>query len=989
MSKHIGVIILLVLINTSIFSNTYTVVNTLNTGPGSLRQAITDANTNMMGPNSIVFNISSGDLNYNAATGVFTITVLTELPPVQSFSTVIDGTTQPGNTNPYGPEICLNSNSNLYYGLCFPLTSAAVKGLIIEGFQMGIFITKYLNYGGNCLVSDCYIGVNYNGTSAITNNIGIAVYGGTNNSIKDNLISGNITAGIGIRNSNSNIIQGNKIGTDRTGFFKIPNYYGIAIDSSSNNLVGGNTALQGNLISGNLYAGIAINTNVSHDNLIKGNYIGTNLNCSVRSDTISNYYGIAINESYNNTIGGSTATERNIISGNSESGIAIMGSSSKNNTIQGNYIGTNASGSDSIPNSNGILLSGASNNIIGGSTVSERNIISGNKLAGIAMAYSGTRNNIVAGNYIGVDYQGTQILSNYAGVFIKSNANSNIIGGSTAGKRNIISGNYEIGVAIETADSNIIIGNYIGPDVSGLNALKLSNDTLIQANGLLFNSNAKHNIAGGYSPGERNVISGNRIYGHDIYGNSSYNYTIGNYIGVDASGNVAMPNATGVCVDGGSNHNPFINNVFSGNKAYGIFIVTTGTGYNELKGNILGLNAAGTDTVPNQSGLLLGGGTKYNIIGGTNNADRNIISGNRFDGILVSDTTTTNNEITGNYIGTDITGTLAKPNNIGIGIATMSSKNNVKNNLISGNKYMGLILFENADSNTVSNNNIGVLSNGIDSAGNGTAGIAIVQGSSNNIIGPGNIIAYNDTTGIFIDDDNTLYNTFTQNSVYKNGLSQIDIFPPGPNPNDPGDPDNGPNLKMNYPDIFSTGYSPTNGLTFITGIMDYNYENPSGIIVEVFCSYTDSAGTGKCMKYLGSTAVDSTGNWVFFANNIEPGDSIATTATDIYGNTSEISPDFFVITGIDEIITGNETIELYPNPAREEFCIKTVIKKAENIKLSLYDINGFKLRDLILENASVGINNYCFSTEDLASGLYFIISETGCSKIVSKLTIIR
>ncbi|MCX6296265.1 MAG: hypothetical protein NTX97_09390, partial [Bacteroidetes bacterium] len=147
-------------------------------------------------------------------------------------------------------------------------------------------------------------------------------------------------------------------------------------------------------------------------------------------------------------------------------------------------------------------------------------------LAGIVMVYSGTRLNSIKGNLIGTDYQGTQILSNHTGIYIKSNANKNTIGGSTAGERNILSGNIEMGLCIETSDSNVVKGNYIGPDITGLNAMKLSNDTLIQANGLYFNSNAKYNTAGGYATGEGNVISGNRVYGHDYYGNSSYNATI-------------------------------------------------------------------------------------------------------------------------------------------------------------------------------------------------------------------------------------------------------------------------------------------------------------------------------------------------------------------------------------------------------------------------------------------------------------------------------
>jgi parallel beta-helix repeat protein len=969
-----------------LFSNvaraaTIVVTNTGDAGAGSLRQAITDANVNPVDADNITFNIPVSDPNYNAGTGVYTITLLSILPYVQSLSVSIDGTTQPGNTNPNGPEICLKSNTNILIGLCFPLSGGKAKGLIINGFQIGILITKVDPYpSGSCLVSDCYLGVNYNGTLASANDIGVACYAGVaSDTIKNNLISGNITAGVGIRRSNSNVIKNNKIGTDRTGMFRIPNYYGVAIDSSASNLVGGNSLIDCNIISGNSYAGVAINTNMSHDNIVKGNHIGININGIVRTDTICNFYGIAINDSYNNIIGGMAASDPNVISGNSEGGIAILGASAKNTLIQGNRIGTNLGGTDSIPNGNGILLSGASNTIIGGNNAGARNVISGNKLAGIAMAYSGTRNNSVKGNYIGVDLSGTQILSNYTGIYIKSNANSNIIGGSTAGERNIISGNIEMGLCIESADSNVIIGNYIGPDKTGIVALKLGTDSLVQANGLYFNSNAKYNIAGGYNAGDRNVISGNRIYGHDLYGNSSYNSTIGNYIGVDATGNVAMPNATGICVDGGSNHNPFINNVLSGNVAYGIFIVTTGTGYNELKGNIIGLNAAGTDTVPNQSGLLLGGGTKNNVIGGTTATDRNIISGNRFDGILVADTTTMNNVIKGNYIGTDITGSIAKPNYIGVGFATKPSHNNVENNVISGNDYIGLIIYERCDSNLVFSNKIGVAADGTSDLGNGGAGVVIAKASRLNSIGAvgkGNIIAYNDSVGIGIVDTNTINNFISANTIFSNGIMGIDIFPYGVNPNDAGDIDLGSNERMNYPVIQNVFLDWFTGKTTVTGTMDYTINGgPVGVYLQFFKS--DGAnmfGHGDAIEYVGDTIiVNGSGNWSYTTAGFAAGDVVTATATDMNGNTSEFAQNVSLTVGINENSQNND-FAIYPNPATDKLNVTFNSDGTSEIKIVLYSITGQIIS--ILENGVFSAGNhtvyYDLNQNDIKPGMYFI-----------------
>lgn len=962
---------------------TFTVTNTNDSGPGSLREAINAANGNAMDADNIVFNIPLTDPNYNASTGVFTITLSSLLPTINSISVSIDGSTQPGNTNPDGPEICITSNTNLFYCLAFPLSGGSVKGLILNGFVYAVTITKFMSYpNGNCIVSDCYIGVNYNGMAANPNEIGIAILDAPGNIIKNNILSGNILSGIGLRRSNNNTITGNKIGTDRLGLFSIPNYYGVAVDSSSNNIIGGNTPALRNIISGNTYAGIAINSNQSSNNSIKGNYIGVNVNAASSTDTIPNYYGIAINDSYNNTIGGASAGERNIISGNLDGAIALYGADARLNKIKGNYIGTNAGGSDSIPNTNGILLSGAGENTIGGNTVGEGNVISGNRLGGIILAYSGTRLNTISGNFIGTNYLGTQPLSNHTGVYLKSGANKNTIGGTSAAERNIISGNIEMGLIVEAADSNIVIGNYIGPDVTGMLAFKYANDTLIQANGLMFNTGAKYNIAGGYTATERNVISGNRIYGHDIYGNSSYNLTIGNYIGVDATGNNPLPNATGICVDGGSNHNPFINNVLSGNMAYGMFIVTTGSNHNELKGNKIGTNAAGTAAVPNQIGFIFGGGAKYNTIGGTTPDDRNIISGNIFSGIEMADIGTSFNTVIGNYIGTDITGTTPIPNLHGIGIATHPSKNNIENNVISGNTGIGIIIYENSDSNTVYSNFIGVKPDGSSALPNNRAGIVITGGSSYNMVGmpnKGNIIAYNDTVGILIDGNNTLFNTISANQIYANPMMDIDITPFGVNNNDVADADVGPNEKMNYPVILNAAYDPLSGGIYISGTMDCaTYGGPQGLRIELFKS--DGANFfnhGGAQQYLGYTIVNNnSGTWDFIGTGATQGDKITATATDIKGNTSEFSANFEMIVGVEDNNELND-FSIFPNPTSDILHLDFTTDQEREVNVSLYALTGQRIMQLDNLHLPAGHHILNYNLSSIAKGVYLLKIEDG------------
>ena len=295
-------------------------------------------------------------------------------------------------------------------------------------------------------------------------------------------------------------------------------------------------------------------------------------------NSLPNTNGIILDNSSNNTIGGDIISERNIISGNTNAGILINDVASTGNTVKGNYIGVNDNCTAALPNENGIMIVNAPDNIIGGTTTSQRNIISGNTSAAILINGTGADNNLVTGNYIGIDCTGTIAMSNHYGIIIKAGADSNIIGGNTANKRNVISANSEIGIYIEASDSNVVSGNYIGTDYTGTATFTIgTSDVLMQANGVEINTLSKYNIIGGNTAGERNIISGNRVYGVIYYGNVSDNNVEGNYIGTDVSGSFAIPNATGICVDDASNHNKIKDNVLSGNVSYGLFIVTTGS----------------------------------------------------------------------------------------------------------------------------------------------------------------------------------------------------------------------------------------------------------------------------------------------------------------------------------------------------------------------------------------------------------------------------
>ncbi len=380
---------------------TFTVTNTNDSGAGSFRQALLDANANP-GLDTIVFNIGSG--------GIQTITLSTELPRI-SDPVIIDATTQPGY---FGlPIIELTRNIAFGQALAIDGGNTTVRGLVINNFD-GVGIGIY-NNGGNRIENN-FIGTNITGTAARGNSDGIRIFNSSNNIIggtssnNRNLISGNSAAGISVGGSSeNNIFQGNHIGTNVTGTTELGNgREGICLCNSTvtNNLIGGVTLGAGNLISGNRFSEVALIAAVG--NKVQGNLIGTDVTGT--QAITSTGYGIMINSfARNNIIGGTSAGARNVISG-STFGSTIGGSgvvldNVTGNVIKGNFIGTDITGTMALPNFfDGIqILGGAGNNIIGGVEQGEGNVIAFNGYRGILVQNStSTANtgNAIRGNSI-------------------------------------------------------------------------------------------------------------------------------------------------------------------------------------------------------------------------------------------------------------------------------------------------------------------------------------------------------------------------------------------------------------------------------------------------------------------------------------------------------------------------------------------------------------------------------------------------------------
>src|SRR5271157_5831525 len=205
---------------------------------------------------------------------------------------------------------------------------------------------------------------------------------------------------------------------------------------------GGNT-VQGLVIDGFQGTGLVLNSS-ANNNLVVGNYVGTDVTGAVAQGNSVSAVSVF---STNNTIGGTTATARNVISGNGSGGVLISGVGATNNVVLGNFIGTDATGERDVPNSaNGVLIDGSSNNTIGGTAVGAGNVISGTIGAGVSID-PGATNNLVLGNFIGTDATGELAVPNRANGVLIGESSNNTIGGTAVGARNVISDNIGAGVS--------------------------------------------------------------------------------------------------------------------------------------------------------------------------------------------------------------------------------------------------------------------------------------------------------------------------------------------------------------------------------------------------------------------------------------------------------------------------------------------------------------------------------------------------------------
>jgi len=377
------------------------------------------------------------------------------------------------------------------------------------------------------------------------------------------------------------------------------------------------------------------------------------------------------------------------------------------------------------------------------------------------------------------------------------------------------------------------------------------------------------------------------------------------------------------------------------------------------------------------------------------------------------------NLVSGNYIGTDITGTVDLGNkHTGVCIAEGPHDNWIEDNLISGNDGEGASLTGYAEAGIYTYNNhllrniigLDVNKQPLPNTGEGV-NIGEYYGTTYqggyviyNEVGPGNIIACNGLSGVSVWEhyNNTLNadgNRITRNSIYRNGLLGIDLKNDGVTMNDPSDPDTGPNQELNFPVIASAIY--TAGQTTITGTIDID-TNPTEAVVELFKAKRDPTGYGEGEVFLGSTTPDATGNWNVVVTGVVPSDSVTATTTDTVNfNTSEFCECVAVTgpVGVAEQSSNEQPVtygisQNYPNPFNAETVIWYQLPRAGRVVLKVFNHVGEEVRTLVDEDKNAGSYRICWDSRDnsgktVPSGIYMYRIQSGRFSAVKKALLIK
>jgi titin len=654
----------------------------------------------------------------------------------------------------------------------------------------------------------------------------------------------------------------------------------------------------------------------------------------------------------------------------------ITGSGATTNVIQGNFIGTNPKGITAVPNTgDGIdIVAGASANTVGGTTAPARNIISSNLGNGIVLQDATSSGNVVEGNFVGVDSTGLAKLPNAKDGVLIQNATNNTVGGTAAGAGNVISANGSQGVEILSAP----------PPPPSSTSTSSESLTLTQAAttagfALTTFASGFPQRSDGLGPFGIGFPASGGVLVDDGPGNvrrfptdtdaqtaganppvSGASYGESNAEGMARVGNLMYLNrgqANGIAQinDDGTTKSFFANNVINSdamvlNPLNGHLFVSSFNGpifdvdpvaqtatvfvnvpcdgltFDPVNGILYGAlySAAGpgnavqgfdinTKAVVFDSGTIAGGpdGTALGTGALANDLLVNTNSGTVIEVNLTTkaQTVLASGGTRGDFVTVD-------PNN---GTLLVTQSDQVARLIPpAGGGFAG---GSNATGNVIQGNQIGTGSDNVHTLANGSNGV-LITGSSGNAIGgsasgAGNVIAFNTGNGVRVASGTN--NAVEANSIFANGKLGIDLVGGtedsfGVTANSPGGPHVGANALQNFPTLASATASGSTAV--VTGTL--NSTPGQSFRLEFFNVPTaDPSGHGQGETFLGTTSVttDASGNasFTFNAPPLLVGQFVSATATDSSNNTSEFAQNVQIANAV--VPMSSTSLTSTPNPS--------------------------------------------------------------------------
>ncbi len=553
------------------------------------------------------------------------------------------------------------------------------------------------------------------------------------------------------------------------------------------------------------------------------------------------------------------------------------------------------------------------------------------------------------------------------------------LGFSVSGSINLIDILYPVNGSIINGGKQVEI---TGPPFT--NCFEIDENTKIA--GILFDNvfnaiyvTGKNNQIGGVLNG--NVFT-NCYVAVEIEGDS--NEVISNYFGIDDN-KVLKPNQVSIMIYG--SHNRIgrsvatYSNTICGSSIAGINI--TEGGYNKIMNNFIGTTSAGDPGLGNTQGILIAGSI-HNTIGGDNNTDRNVISGNSVVGIAVSGVPPDNNSdanfIQNNIIGLDGSQSFAIPNGTGVTFTNAVWSSFIKNNVIAGNLLNGIHIFgydtESRNTlNNIENNRIGINSSG-NIFPNGTNGILVIGNVDKLNIGTDeggsflpNTIVGNSGSGIRIETEfgfSPFKIVFRKNKIYQNNTANLFVSSQANN-----------------------GLLPPYSLSFNNNTIAGIHDVP-GSIIDVYKANINEFSP-SAYEWIGSTTVGSNG--VFSYEITDPSiEAVSLTATTSAGNTSGFGY-LELITDVenedDNIPTEFSLSQNFPNPFNPSTTIKFSIPEEAFISLKVYNSLGEEVGELINETKPAGNYSVMFYANDLVSGIYFYTISAGSFFQTRKMMLVK